>query len=185
MASGICANRLSLGGRQSYADYRHWRCLQTAAVKMTVVVCTCAQGVIYPMEVVQTRLAVSPPGTYSGIADTLAKIVRLEGPRALFRGLTPTLIGVLPYAGARIGITLKLPVEPCCGQDSVTPCWRGNERGELPSDAVAHCDIVLSDERPDAALVCFRALTLVVHSVKCSIGTDAPLQRRLHSGCNL
>ena len=59
-----------------------------------------AQGVIYPMEVVQTRLAVSQPGTYSGIADALAKIVRLEGPRALFRGLTPTMIGILPYAGA-------------------------------------------------------------------------------------
>ena len=57
------------------------------------------QGVIYPMEVVQTRLAVSQPGTYSGIADALTKIVRLEGPRALFRGLTPTMIGILPYAG--------------------------------------------------------------------------------------
>ncbi len=53
------------------------------------------------MEVVQTRLAVSQPGTYSGIADALAKIVRLEGPRALFRGLTPTMIGILPYAGVR------------------------------------------------------------------------------------
>ena len=53
------------------------------------------------MEVVQTRLAVSQPGTYSGIADALAKIVRLEGPRALFRGFTPTIIGILPYAGVR------------------------------------------------------------------------------------
>ena len=51
------------------------------------------------MEVVQTRLAVSKPGTYNGIADALTKIVRLEGPRALFRGLTPTMIGILPYAG--------------------------------------------------------------------------------------
>lgn len=61
---------------------------------------TYAQGFIYPMEVVQTRLAVSPPGTYSGIADALGKIARLEGSRALFRGLTPTMIGILPYAGA-------------------------------------------------------------------------------------
>lgn len=61
---------------------------------------TRAQGVIYPMEVVQTRLAVSPQGTYSGISDAVGKIMRLEGSRALFRGLTPTMIGILPYAGA-------------------------------------------------------------------------------------
>ena len=58
------------------------------------------QGLIYPMEVIQTRLAVSPQGTYSGIGDALGKIVQLEGFRALFRGLTPTMIGILPYAGA-------------------------------------------------------------------------------------
>ena len=57
------------------------------------------QGIIYPMEVVQTRLAVSPRNTYSGISDALNKIVKLEGSRALFRGLTPTMIGILPYAG--------------------------------------------------------------------------------------
>ena len=57
------------------------------------------------MEVVQTRLAVSPKGTYSGISDALTKIVRLEGSRALFRGLTPTMIGILPYAGALLAVT--------------------------------------------------------------------------------
>ena len=59
-----------------------------------------AQGCIYPLEVVQTRLSVSPKGTYSGISDALSKIVRLEGSKALFRGLTPTMLGIGPYAGA-------------------------------------------------------------------------------------
>ena len=59
------------------------------------------------MEVVQTRLAVSQPGTYRGIADALGKIVRLEGPRALFRGFVPTIIGILPYAGARTVMTVS------------------------------------------------------------------------------
>lgn len=44
-----------------------------------------AQGTIYPMEVIQTRLAISPVGTYSGILDAFAKIVRQEGYFALFR----------------------------------------------------------------------------------------------------
>lgn len=44
-----------------------------------------AQGTIYPMEVIQTRLAISPAGTYRGILDAFAKIVRQEGYFALFR----------------------------------------------------------------------------------------------------
>lgn len=37
------------------------------------------------MEVIQTRLAVSPVGTYNGILNAFAKIVRQEGFAALFR----------------------------------------------------------------------------------------------------
>ena len=44
-----------------------------------------AQGSIYPLEVIQTRLAVSPVGTYSGILDAAAKIMRHEGSHAFFR----------------------------------------------------------------------------------------------------
>ncbi|KAL3162702.1 hypothetical protein ABBQ38_008743 [Trebouxia sp. C0009 RCD-2024] len=61
-----------------------------------------AQGTIYPMEVIQTRLAISPVGTYSGILDTFAKIVRQEGYFALFRGITPCMVGIIPYAGLDI-----------------------------------------------------------------------------------
>lgn len=82
-----------------------------------------AQGFIYPMEVVQTRLAVSPRGTYSGISDALSKIVRLEGSRALFRGLTPTMIGILPYAGA-------LPAEPKKTVDMCQQCRNPRTEGD-------------------------------------------------------
>ena len=37
------------------------------------------------MEVIQTRLAVSPARTYNGILDAFAKIVRQEGFAAMFR----------------------------------------------------------------------------------------------------
>jgi len=37
-------------------------------------------------------------GVYSGIIDAFVKILREEGPRELYRGLAPSLIGVIPYA---------------------------------------------------------------------------------------
>lgn len=68
-----------------------------------------AQSVIYPLELVRTRLAICPKGTYKGIADAAARVFRTEGPRAFYRGLAPSLIGILPYAGVDIAAfeTLK------------------------------------------------------------------------------
>lgn len=37
-------------------------------------------------------------GVYNGMGDALTKIVREEGFAELYRGLTPSLIGVVPYA---------------------------------------------------------------------------------------
>lgn len=85
-----------------------------------------AQILVYPLEVIQTRLAapahlVSHPshhpsssrssaaaskagagGGYRGIVDCALKIYRHEGPRAFGRGLLPTVLGILPYAGVDI-----------------------------------------------------------------------------------
>ncbi|KAM3759308.1 hypothetical protein ACB098_01G110700 [Castanea mollissima] len=51
----------------------------------------------YPLELLKTRLTVER-GVYSGLFDAFLKIVREEGPAELYRGLTPSLIGVIPYA---------------------------------------------------------------------------------------
>ena len=68
-----------------------------------------AQSAIYPLELIRTRLAICPKGTYRGIADAAARVLRSEGPRAFYRGLAPSLIGILPYAGVDIAAfeTLK------------------------------------------------------------------------------
>ena len=63
-----------------------------------------AQGAIYPLELVRTRLAVSPPGSYKGIVDAAYQVWRLEGPRAFYRGIGPSLVGILPYAGVDIAV---------------------------------------------------------------------------------
>ncbi|KAL0726498.1 hypothetical protein Bca4012_022591 [Brassica carinata] len=51
----------------------------------------------YPLELVKTRLTIQR-GVYKGIYDAFVKIIREEGPTELYRGLAPSLIGVVPYA---------------------------------------------------------------------------------------
>ncbi|GMY35885.1 adenine nucleotide transporter BT1, chloroplastic/mitochondrial-like [Fagus crenata] len=51
----------------------------------------------YPLELLKTRLTVQR-GVYKNLLDALVKIVQEEGPAELYRGLTPSIIGVIPYA---------------------------------------------------------------------------------------
>ncbi|KAF5461423.1 hypothetical protein F2P56_017526 [Juglans regia] len=53
----------------------------------------------YPLELVKTRITVER-GVYKGLFDAFLKILKEEGPAELYRGLTPSLIGVIPYAAA-------------------------------------------------------------------------------------
>jgi solute carrier family 25 (mitochondrial phosphate transporter), member 23/24/25/41 len=61
-----------------------------------------AQSVIYPLELVRTRLVVCPAGTYRGIADCARKVASQEGLKAFYRGMVPSMLGILPYAGVDI-----------------------------------------------------------------------------------
>lgn len=51
----------------------------------------------YPLELLKTRLTVQR-GVYKNLVDAFVKIIKEEGPAELYRGLTPSLIGVIPYA---------------------------------------------------------------------------------------
>ncbi|KAF9662144.1 hypothetical protein SADUNF_Sadunf18G0022700 [Salix dunnii] len=52
---------------------------------------------MYPLELVKTRLTIQRD-VYNGIVHAFLKILREEGPGELYRGLAPSLIGVIPYA---------------------------------------------------------------------------------------
>ena len=56
--------------------------------------------VVYPMNLVRTRLqaqgTVLHPPTYTGWIDATKKTIQSEGPRALFKGVTPNLLKVAP-----------------------------------------------------------------------------------------
>lgn len=57
-----------------------------------------AQTVVYPLEIVKTRVALTAGGNIS-MATVIAGVLRAEGARGLFKGLTPSLVGIFPYAG--------------------------------------------------------------------------------------
>jgi solute carrier family 25 (mitochondrial phosphate transporter), member 23/24/25/41 len=59
-------------------------------------------GVTYPLDFVRARLTVQgglSTTHYTGVIDALRGIARTEGALALYRGITPTVIGVAPYVG--------------------------------------------------------------------------------------
>jgi len=84
--------------------------------------------VTYPLDLVRTRLAYdvegrAPPaggagggagaraGARRGIAGVLAATVRSEGLGGLYRGIGPTLLGILPYAGLKFYVYQSLKAE--------------------------------------------------------------------------
>ncbi|XP_042422167.1 mitochondrial carrier protein CoAc1-like isoform X1 [Zingiber officinale] len=79
----------------------------------TAVLCT------YPLDLARTKLAyqVNNPGklgnearmfnpktSYTGIVDVFKKVYMEGGMRSLFRGVGPTLVGIIPYAGLKFYI---------------------------------------------------------------------------------
>eukprot|EP00429_Kryptoperidinium_foliaceum_P013621 CAMPEP_0176048418 /NCGR_PEP_ID=MMETSP0120_2-20121206/24052_1 /TAXON_ID=160619 /ORGANISM="Kryptoperidinium foliaceum, Strain CCMP 1326" /LENGTH=725 /DNA_ID=CAMNT_0017381837 /DNA_START=115 /DNA_END=2292 /DNA_ORIENTATION=- len=58
----------------------------------------------YPLDVLRTRLvAQMSTSVYRGYFSVAEAILRTEGPAAFYRGLGPTLLGVLPYSALSFG----------------------------------------------------------------------------------
>ncbi|KAJ0617558.1 putative mitochondrial carrier protein [Helianthus annuus] len=70
-----------------------------------------AQTAVYPMELVKTRLQtyVSEPGKFPSLGKLSKDIWVHEGPRAFYKGMVPSLLGIIPYAGIDLAVyeTLK------------------------------------------------------------------------------
>lgn len=66
-----------------------------------------AMSATYPMDMVRGRLTVqteNSPRQYRGIFHALSTVLREEGPRALYRGWLPSVIGVVPYVGLNFAV---------------------------------------------------------------------------------
>lgn len=56
-------------------------------------------AVTYPLDLARARMAVSHKEKYHSLLEVFLKSIREEGAFSLYRGLIPTILGVIPYAG--------------------------------------------------------------------------------------
>ena len=77
----------------------------------------------YPLDFVRGRLTAQGGATevkYNGISDALVKVTRSEGVTGLYRGISPTLLGVAPYVGVNFLVYESLK-EICPSGDDGRP----------------------------------------------------------------
>ena len=67
-----------------------------AVAGMTSVICT------YPLDIIRGRLSAQGGAVkqqYTGMLDCFTQILKQEGPKGIYSGISPTLIGIGPYVG--------------------------------------------------------------------------------------
>ncbi|XP_045848032.1 calcium-binding mitochondrial carrier protein SCaMC-3 isoform X2 [Meles meles] len=74
-------------------------------------------------QVLKTRLTLRRTGQYKGLLDCARQIMEQEGPRALYRGYLPNVLGIIPYAGIDLAVyeTLKNQWLQQYSRDSADP----------------------------------------------------------------
>ena len=60
--------------------------------------------VTYPLDFIRGRLTTDMAGRYTSVGGALADVVRNEGFLALYRGLLPSIIGIVPYVGVDFAV---------------------------------------------------------------------------------
>lgn len=74
-----------------------WSFLAGGMAGMTATACT------YPLDFARGRIAGKLGSEYGGLVKTITLTVRDEGFLALYKGVTPTLLGAMPYEGIKFG----------------------------------------------------------------------------------
>jgi len=104
--------------------------------------------VTYPLDLIRTRLSVQSvtDPQYKGIVDAWMTIMRSEGIFALFKGITPTVLGVAPYVGLNFMTyeTLKAFVKTNISPEPTTyqllTC--GGTAGAIAQTITYPCDVL-------------------------------------------
>lgn len=55
-------------------------------------------GGIYRFDTIKVRMQTAPVSQFAGPLDCLLKTVRHEGARGVYKGATPPLVGMFPFA---------------------------------------------------------------------------------------
>ncbi|KAL0269676.1 UNVERIFIED_CONTAM: hypothetical protein PYX00_007326 [Menopon gallinae] len=59
-----------------------------------------SQSITYPLDLARARMAVTERDQYPNLTKVIKTTFQKEGIKGLFRGYIPTVLGVIPYAGA-------------------------------------------------------------------------------------
>ncbi|XP_043819933.1 calcium-binding mitochondrial carrier protein SCaMC-1-like [Dromiciops gliroides] len=63
-----------------------------------------AQTLIYPLEVLKTRLALDSTSRYTGMSNCVQKMLKYEGFKTFYKGYIPNTLGIIPYAGIDLAV---------------------------------------------------------------------------------
>ncbi|CAB4054561.1 SLC25A42 [Lepeophtheirus salmonis] len=76
-----------------------------------------AQSLTYPLDRARAVMAVTKVGEYKNLLDVFKRIINEEGVFALYRGFSPTILGIIPYAGTSFFIF-----------ESLKKYWKNNNK---------------------------------------------------------
>ena len=62
----------------------------------------------YPLDTVKVRIQTSPPGSFRGTFDCLARVAGQEGVAGLYRGISSPLLGVAGINAVTFGVNAQV-----------------------------------------------------------------------------
>uniref|UniRef100_A0A0D9VDH4 Uncharacterized protein n=1 Tax=Leersia perrieri TaxID=77586 RepID=A0A0D9VDH4_9ORYZ len=142
----------------------------------------------YPMELVKTRLTIEKDA-YDNVLDAFVKIVRAGGPSELYRGLAPSLIGVIPYAATNFYAyeTLRRLYRRTTGRPEVGPIPTlliGSAAGAIASAATFPLEVARKQMQV-GSVAGRHVYRHVAHAMYCILRAEGPagLYRGLGPSC--
>ena len=123
----------------------------------------------YPFELLHGRLSIQRPGfePYNGLWNGFGKVIRTEGIFSLYRGISPTIIGVFPYVGISFAMyeTIR-PILPVQADGSETPTYGSS----IAAGAIASATGQVAAYPLDT---CRRRLQVAGFDPKCEVGATS------------
>ncbi|XP_040571806.1 LOW QUALITY PROTEIN: mitochondrial coenzyme A transporter SLC25A42 [Lepeophtheirus salmonis] len=98
-------------GQKNHTVPHHYHFLAGSCAGVT------AQSLTYPLDRARAVMAVTKVGEYKNLLDIFKRIINEEGVFALYRGFSPTILGIIPYAGTSFFIF-----------ESLKKYWKNNNK---------------------------------------------------------